>query len=89
MENQILYKDQLELQINEDEMLHEDTLTFNKLINMAYKNVTKAFDFGGWTEYYDEDDCVVMTTQDEGDGIITFDFGTGEQYRFKKEGFAM
>lgn len=71
----------------ENEIMGGDVKEFNHLFTRAYNETVNAFDAGGWTEYYNEDGIVVMTTQTEQDNSIIFDFGTGSEFKFKREGF--
>lgn len=60
---------------------------FNKLYMEVYKKVVSAQEYGDWAEYYDEDGLVIMTTQMMEDGTLSFDFGDGRVFNYRKEGF--
>lgn len=55
------------------------TLEFKEKIDKAYEEAQSYETFGNYTEFYDEDDSVIMTVHEEGDQII-FNFGDGEDF---------
>ena len=57
---------------------------FRDKVKNVYEKVAFAEGFGSWTEFYDEDGLVIMTTDVQEDGTIVFDFGDGSHYTYDK-----
>lgn len=57
---------------------------FIQKIKNVYLNCNGYETFGNFTEFYDEDGCVLMTATQSASNTINFSFDNNESYRFQQ-----